>query len=453
MDITPVKLKEAYQLNERTVLGIDTDHYHHDHVLHEVATRLPTKDGKFRIHLFKDGEKREHIALVKGEVRGKEDVLTRVHSECLTGDLFGSLRCDCGPQLHHAMRIIEESERGILIYLRQEGRGIGLAEKLKTYNLQDAGLDTVDANIYLGHKAEERDYHVASEILNDLGVNSIILISNNPDKEMKLKRLGIDVRDRMELEPDVSIENLRYLKTKIDRMGHELGSTQLFPFQPEMDDVRRYVVRRRDSKKGIPYISVFNISGLDGQLTYEPRLPGKNPALYRILRKKLMREHDALLVTSDDLDLALQARESNMKILIFDPDLRVRMDHPILADEGQDVIILRGPVSSGKVDELDERSIPHHPILDHDHDLDIGAFMDVMKMDSITSIMVDGKDGISDLLMRSGLVDTVMNTLVPVISGGKGTKHYSLEFELRDIGNVRMGEEVVYYGTPEFKLD
>ena len=230
--MTPVESTIETIIKEETIIGLEQDHYHHDQVLHEVATRLPTKDGRFKIHLFKDQAGREHIALVKGNVRNKENVLTRVHSECLTGDLFGSLRCDCGPQLHHSMRMIEEQEDGILIYLRQEGRGIGLAEKLKTYNLQDAGLDTVDANIYLGHKAEERDYHVAAEVLKDLGVISIRLISNNPDKEKKLKKLGIDVSSRITLEPDVNIENLRYLKTKIDRMGHELGSTQLFPHQP-----------------------------------------------------------------------------------------------------------------------------------------------------------------------------------------------------------------------------
>jgi len=277
--MTEVRLKQTFKLDKETVLGLDNDHDTHDIVLHQVATRLPTKEGEFRIHLFEDLLGNEHIALVAGDVKGKENVLTRVHSECLTGDLFGSLRCDCGPQLHHAMRMIDEEGIGILIYLRQEGRGIGLAEKLKTYNLQDAGFDTVDANLYLGHKAEERDYHVAAEVLKDLGTASIRLISNNPDKETKLSRLGIEITSRITLEPDVSLENLKYLKTKIDRMGHQLEDIQLYPFQPEMDDVRRYIIRERDSKKGTPYISIFNISGLDGQLTYEPKMPGKGPAL------------------------------------------------------------------------------------------------------------------------------------------------------------------------------
>jgi 3,4-dihydroxy 2-butanone 4-phosphate synthase/GTP cyclohydrolase II len=446
--MTPVETKLKSIFETETIIGIDQVHYHHDHVMHEVATRLPTKDGKFRIHLFKDLSGREHVALVRGTVRNREEVMTRVHSECLTGDLFGSLRCDCGPQLHHAMRMIEEEKEGILIYLRQEGRGIGLAEKLKTYNLQDAGLDTVDANIYLGHKAEERDYHVASEILKDLGVISIRLVSNNPDKEKKLRDLGIDVSSRITLEPDVTMENLKYLKTKIDRMGHELGSTQLFPYQPEMDDVRRYISRKRDSHDGTPYISIFNISGLDGQLTYEPTLPGKGPALYKVLRMKLMKEHDALLVTHDDLELALQARETGGKVLIFDPLLRIRMDHPLLGEEGPITAILHGPVENENATELDERSIPHYTILDNEGDLDMSAFLEALSRMEIDSVIVDGKDGISDRLMTSGLVSTVLNVMVPVISGGRGTKHYSGGFTLNDVENVRMGKEVVYYGSP-----
>lgn len=448
--MTPVESTIETIIKEETIIGLEQAHYHHDHVVHEVATRLPTKDGKFRIHLFKDQVGREHIALIKGNVTNKENVLTRVHSECLTGDLFGSLRCDCGPQLHHSMRMINEEKEGILIYLRQEGRGIGLSEKLKTYNLQDAGMDTVDANIYLGHKAEERDYLVAAEVLKDLGVVSIRLVSNNPDKEKKLKELGIEISSRITLEPDVNIENLRYLKTKIDRMGHELGSTQLFPYQPEMDDVRRYIVKKRDDKVGIPYISVFNISGLDGQLTYEPTLPGKGPVLYKVLRKKLMREHDALLVTHNDLDLAIDARETGKKVLIYDPQLEIGMDHPLIGEEGPESGILHGPVvENEKIKEIEERSIPHFTILDNEGDLDIGAFLEAEEKMSISSLMVDGKDGISDKLMNSGLVNTVLNAMVPVISGGKGTKYYSHGFKLKDVENVRMGEEVIYYGTPK----
>lgn len=446
--MTEVKLKQTYDLDEGIILGIDHEHDPHDSALHQVATRLPTKEGKFRIHLFEDRIGNEHIALVAGDVKEKENVLTRVHSECLTGDLFGSLRCDCGPQLHHAMRMISEEGTGLLIYLRQEGRGIGLAEKLKTYNLQDAGLDTVDANLYLGHKAEERDYHIAADILNDLGTTSIRLVSNNPDKEKKLKELGIDVSSRITLEPDVGIENLKYLKTKIDRMGHELDDLQLFPHQPEMDDVRRYIARQRNEKRGTPYISIFNISGLDGQLTYEPRMPGKGPALYRVLRKKIMKEHDSILITFDDLDLGEQVKDLDKKVIIFDPDLKMRLDHPLLGEEGPETVIVHKPIQNGTLEEIKERRIPEYSILDNDGDLDMGAFLEVLKREGISSVMVDGKNGISDMLMKNSLVDTVLNSLVPIISGGRGIKKYSTAFELKDVGNAKLGEEVVYFGRP-----
>jgi len=182
----PLDTQIARSIGTDLVTGLDSPVSIPDSIRHEVAARLPTKEGIFRIHVFRDPAGREHLALVKGDVRDRENVLTRVHSECMTGDLFGSLRCDCGPQLHHAMRMIDEEREGILIYLRQEGRGIGLAQKLKAYNLQDMGYDTVDANLVLGHRAEERDYTIARDIIETLGTLSIRLLSNNPDKVKKL---------------------------------------------------------------------------------------------------------------------------------------------------------------------------------------------------------------------------------------------------------------------------
>lgn len=444
----PVEMRQLSGLGEETILGLERGHAHIDTIMHEVATRLPTRDGSFVVHLYKDLDMKEHLALVKGDVKGKKGVLTRVHSECLTGDLFGSLRCDCGPQLHQSMRMIEESNSGIIIYLRQEGRGIGLVEKLKTYNLQDAGLDTVDANIFLGHRAEERDYSVAAKVIRDLGASSIKLISNNPDKERKLELLGIKVDSRITLEPDVNPENLRYLKTKIERMGHRLEDTQLYPYQPEMDDARRYILRRMKEKVGFPFITIFNISGLDGQLTYEPKLPGRGPTLYKVLRRKLMAVHNSLLITVDDTDLGIEAGNMNLRLLIFDPEMKMRMDHPLLGEEGPETVILHGPCKSPPHSEMEERGIRHFTILDNDGDLDPGAFLNVMTQLEIGSILVDGKDGISDMLLSMGLADTVLNSLVPVMSGTGKVKSSDTVFHLDDVSTVTMGDEVVYYGHP-----
>lgn len=185
-----------------------------------VCTRIPTEEGSFQLCLYdNDNDHKEHLALVFGDVHGK-DVLVRVHSECFTGDVLGSQRCDCGAQLHYAMDAIANEGRGIVLYLRQEGRGIGLAEKLRAYNLQDEGLDTVDANLKLGHQADEREYDIAVAMLQDLGVESVRLLTNNPAKIESLTTLGMPVDERVPILIPPNNENIHYLATKAERMRH-----------------------------------------------------------------------------------------------------------------------------------------------------------------------------------------------------------------------------------------
>ncbi|QBR91326.1 bifunctional 3,4-dihydroxy-2-butanone-4-phosphate synthase/GTP cyclohydrolase II [Nocardioides euryhalodurans] len=197
----------------------------HEVLVERVAeTRLPTRFGDFTAYGYTisvdDGE---HIALVHGDLSGDEPVLTRVHSECLTGDVFGSRRCDCGPQLEEALERIVTEGRGVVIYLRgHEGRGIGLVAKLQAYALQDGGRDTVDANLDLGLPADARHYGAATQILRDLGVGSVRLLTNNPDKSTSLEEFGIPVAQRVPLTPRPNDHNLAYLLTKRDRMGHDL---------------------------------------------------------------------------------------------------------------------------------------------------------------------------------------------------------------------------------------
>lgn len=182
---------------------------------------VPTSVGTFEGHVFTslvDGL--EHLALVLGDVAG-EDVVTRVHSECLTGDVFGSRRCDCGAQLEMSLERIAEEGRGVVVYLRgHEGRGIGLAEKLRAYRLQDEGLDTIEANLELGHAADERNYAVAAQVLSNLGVESVVLLTNNPAKVGGLTELGVRVVGRLSLWSEPTVENERYLSTKRSRLGH-----------------------------------------------------------------------------------------------------------------------------------------------------------------------------------------------------------------------------------------
>jgi GTP cyclohydrolase II len=191
-----------------------------------VCARIPTHHGEFQLCIYQEGETgKEHLALVMGDPEGKEDVLVRVHSECFTGDVLGSLRCDCGEQLQRAMAMIAESGEGAIIYLRQEGRGIGLEEKLRAYNLQDQGYDTVEANLALGHQADERDYTSAARILENLGIRSIALITNNPGKIEALDSMGMKICRRIPLSPTINPENLHYLSTKAERMRHLLDTS------------------------------------------------------------------------------------------------------------------------------------------------------------------------------------------------------------------------------------
>ena len=190
-------------------------------VTREVESILPTKFGDFKMAAFSDEiEKKEYIAVFKGDLQGKEDVLVRLHSECLTGDVFGSKRCDCGDQLHKSLESINEKGEGLLIYLRQEGRGIGIYNKLKAYNLQDQGHDTVEANHLLGFKDDLRDFAVAAQIIKDFDIKSIEILTNNPKKIEDLEKYGIDVKKRIDSETEPTTENKKYLETKRDKMGH-----------------------------------------------------------------------------------------------------------------------------------------------------------------------------------------------------------------------------------------
>ncbi|RJF96081.1 GTP cyclohydrolase II [Noviherbaspirillum saxi] len=191
---------------------------------HVASSLLPTKHGEFRIHVYQPiGETVEHVAMVKGELKDQEGVLVRVHSECLTGDIFGSMRCDCGEQLDAALARIAEAGQGVVVYLRgHEGRGIGLANKIKAYQLQDQGRDTVEANLDLGLPVDIRDYEVAAHILGDLGVRSIRLMTNNPRKMKKLADYGVKVAERIPVLTVHTQHNIGYLRTKQEKLGHML---------------------------------------------------------------------------------------------------------------------------------------------------------------------------------------------------------------------------------------
>lgn len=221
------KFAAEHNLKIATIADLVAYRLRADVLVHRAAeARVPTDHaGEFKAVIYtNDVDKLEHLALVKGEIEPDKKVLVRVHSECLTGDVFGSARCDCGDQLFAAMRMIDQEGCGVLLYMRQEGRGIGLVNKLKAYHLQDSeGLDTVEANLHLGFKADLRDYGIGAQILRDLGVRKMSLLTNNPKKIIGLEGYGIEVLERLPIEMPANQENRNYLLCKRDRMGHLLA--------------------------------------------------------------------------------------------------------------------------------------------------------------------------------------------------------------------------------------
>ncbi|MBT3301684.1 MAG: bifunctional 3,4-dihydroxy-2-butanone-4-phosphate synthase/GTP cyclohydrolase II [Bacteroidetes bacterium] len=217
-DLKIISIKDliAYRLSTESLIErlIDVD--------------LPTEFGDFDVIAYKQLTTNEvHLALVKGKWEADEPIMVRVHSSCVTGDIFGSYRCDCGPQLHKAMQMVEDDGKGVVIYMNQEGRGIGLVNKLKAYKLQENGFDTVEANLHLGFQPDERDYGVGAQILRDLNVNNIKLISNNPAKRIGLQGYGLNISEHIPLEIEPNEFNQKYLKTKKDKMGHDLHAQDL----------------------------------------------------------------------------------------------------------------------------------------------------------------------------------------------------------------------------------
>jgi GTP cyclohydrolase II len=443
-------------------------------VMRKASARIPTAEGEFHLVCYVDNrDHKEHLALVWGEVSGRQDVLVRLHSECFTGDVLGSRRCDCNEQLHLAMRRINEAGAGIVLYLRQEGRGIGLIDKLRAYNLQDLGYDTVEANLLLGHAEDEREYAAAARILKDLHVLSIRLLTNNPHKIESLKGLGITITERVPLEAPPQADNAGYLHTKANRMRHLLQLTRpaaasAFSQDEELtvlDEVRsllRACEAHRQST-GRPFVTLSYAQSLDGSIADRPGHPlALSGSESMTMTHGLRASHEAILVgigtvLADNPRLSVRLVDgADPQPVVVDSRLRFPPYASLLkssrspwiatsaeadaerqqALEAAGARVLRVPGSNGWVD------LPN--LLGH-----LGAM-------GISSLMVEGGAQIITSFLASRLVDQVVLTIAPLLVGGlrvvdrPGYAPGRRLPRLKNLTYQQLGDDLVLRGEPDW---
>lgn len=390
-----------------------------------VSTRLPNRYGSFVIHCYgSTADDKQHLALVKGDVAGHADVLVRVHSECLTGDVFGSTRCDCGEQLELALRAIGQAERGVLLYLRQEGRGIGLVQKLRAYNLQDEGLDTVEANLRLGHQADERDYHVAARILKDLGVRSVRLMTNNPRKLDDLLRYGIPVSARVPIQVPSHPENVRYLRAKVEKMAHLLSlerNTRLSPDFDFLEPLFTALAAAQSHSSGRPFVTLAYTQSLDGVIVEEANREDLSAAEPGELGRALCAHHDALLTDVDFLigtggqRSALSSWfEDGGQLVVLDSYLRFPWQASRLGRNRVPWIVTTGAVSQSALAAVQAHRVRVLTVAaEADGEAGLTETLDHLGRLGLRTLLVQGGAGFVRRFLRAGLTDYGVITVTP----------------------------------------
>jgi GTP cyclohydrolase II len=405
------------------------------------STRIPNVYGEFQLALYENSQDdKDHLALTHGDVQGEENILVRVHSECFTGDVLGSLRCDCGEQLDASLRRIAEEGRGILLYLRQEGRGIGLLDKLRAYDLQDEGYDTVEANIMLGHGADERDYGIAAQILNDLDVRSIRLLTNNPVKIESLRESGLRVSERVPLQPHLNQHNTEYLRTKADRMRHLLDVGSLkpglpgslysqnvsHPDTPNDSGLVRTTFAHEDEAVQRPFVTLTYAQSLDGSISASSGVPLRisGPESMEITHT-LRASHDAILVgintvLSDNPRLTVRHAEGDHpRPVILDTRLRCPETAHIFQNEQVSPIIATSSDANRERQQILERAGATVLRLECDEaGVCLDDLLQVLHAEGIESLMVEGGSEVITSFLRQRLVDYLIITVAPMLVGG-----------------------------------
>jgi 3,4-dihydroxy 2-butanone 4-phosphate synthase/GTP cyclohydrolase II len=438
------------------------------------SARIPTVDGEFVLSLYENtADDKDHLALIYGDLDRDDDVLVRVHSECFTGDVLGSLRCDCGEQLNASMRRIASEGAGVLLYLRQEGRGIGLHDKLKAYNLQDEGYDTVEANQMLGHGADERDYSIGAQILEDLGIGEIRLLTNNPEKIESLEAHGVTVSERVPLQPHLNRHNTEYLQTKVQRMRHllELGpledgtrgsvhGTELQALRQRADD--------HFQDTGRPYVTLTYAQSLDGSIASADRRPlpisGEEAMTFT---HQLRASHDAILVgigtiLSDNPRLNVRHSEGTHPTpVVLDTNLRFPTDAQLFSCEGPNPIIATNESApEARKEALEARDATVIRLSCVDDGICLDSLLEALGERDFRSVMVEGGTEVITSFLSRQLVDHMILTIAPILVGGQhalrsdGTDlpaDASAKSAFPRLENVQyqwFGEDLVMEGTP-----
>lgn len=435
------------------------------------VARIPTDWGEFQLFLYEDDlEHKEHLALVKGDVAGRDGVIVRLHSECFTGDVLGSRRCDCGEQLTLAMRMIAEAGRGVLLYLRQEGRGIGLVKKLQAYNLQDHGLDTVEANLALGHRADERDYEIAALILRDQGLSSIRLLTNNPHKIDSLTGLGIEVAERLPLISRVTPENRTYLQAKVRHLNHLLPLEQ-DPGGFTGDQVLLFKLREIGTagaachkNRRRPLVTLTYAQSLDGSIAARAGHPlAISGPESQVFTHTLRAAHDAILVgigtvlaDNPRLNVRLVPGQNPQPILL-DSRLRIPSYANLLRDGNPPWVITTPGAEALRQEGLEQLGAKVLRLPESaSGGIDLTALLDMLGELGITSLMVEGGAQVITSFIASRLVDQIIVTVAPVLVGGLRVleSSHSLPLgnfpRLTEVSFHQVGEDLVLWGNPDW---
>ncbi|MGR9101056.1 MAG: GTP cyclohydrolase II [Gammaproteobacteria bacterium] len=429
-----------------------------------VQTRIPTQHGEFTLHYYSNNiDEKEHVAFVKGVVKGRRKVPVRIHSECFTGDVLGSRRCDCGEQLDMALRIISEVGYGVLVYMRQEGRGIGLLKKLQAYNLQDEGLDTVDANIHLGHLPDEREYTLAALMLKELGVDSIDLITNNPRKIDEMKRLGIEVEERIPIESNYHHDNVGYLRAKAERMSHLLSFSrqETVRLPTDIDFIRPFLRQLEECRGNLadrPFITLSYAQSADGSISAGTGTPYPLSGAESLMLTHVLRaHHDALLVgintvLVDDPKLNVRLYQgSDPQPVVLDCLLRFPEDAQLLSVSSKTPIIFTtDQADEAKKRRLEARGLRIFTVGQTSRGrVDLAAALKILFDLNLKTLMVEGGGEVINEFLASGLADYCVITVAPKIIGGlKAVEQLCRPvLEISGCRYRELGRDLIVYGA------